>query len=269
MTSQDGVRTVVRRRGVNREQRIVLASLAGVTVLAWLSLTQLGTQMAGSGMGNGEMAGMAMDPVMPMPWTAAGVLLIFAMWAVMMIGMMLPTAIPMILLFHTVAARRGGWAAGAVALFVLAYGLVWCGFSAAATALQWQLERMALLTPDMAVTARWLGGAILLAAGLYQWLPVKQACLTRCRSPVTFILRHWRSGPAGAFRIGLDHGVYCLGCCWALMGLLFVFGVMNYLWIAALGALVLGEKLVPLGSWLGRLAGVAMIGRGALLLAGF
>ncbi|WP_255839377.1 DUF2182 domain-containing protein [Pseudomonas benzenivorans] len=213
------------------------------------------------------MAAMAMS-TMPMPWTGTDALLMLAMWVVMMVGMMLPSALPMILLYqqmlrkHLQAPRRQL----ALLLFCLTYLLVWSGFSLLATALQWGLERLALLSPQMRSDSQWLGGTLLLLAGAYQWLPGKAACLAHCRGPVLFLMSHWRPGIAGGWRMGLAHGLYCLGCCWALMGLLFLGGVMNLLWVAGIGAYVLLEKILPQGLGLARLAGLVLMAGGIAVL---
>jgi predicted metal-binding membrane protein len=215
----------------------------------------------------GGMADMAMAG-MPMPWSLVDALLMLAMWMVMMIGMMLPSALPMILLYQQILHKRPANAQRhlALLLFCLAYLAVWGGFSLVATALQWGLDQLALLSPAMRSQSHWLGAGLLLAAGVYQWLPGKAACLAHCRGPVQFLMSHWRPGVAGGWRMGLRHGLYCLGCCWALMGLLFVGGVMNLLWVALIGAYVLLEKILPHGLWLSRLAGALLIAWGFALL---
>ncbi len=151
--------------------------------------------------------------------------------------------------------------------FAAGYLAVWAGFSAAAVALQWGLEGRGLLSGMMATTTAWMGAAILIAAGLWQLAPIKHACLRQCRSPVRFLAEHWRAGSGGAFRMGLVHGAYCLGCCWFLMALLFFGGVMNLWWIGGLAAYVLLEKLMPIGHWLGYAVGAGLVGWGAWLLA--
>jgi len=152
--------------------------------------------------------------------------------------------------------------------FVGGYLLAWIAFSLAATSAQWALERAALLTPMMTSASNILGGIVLIIAGLYQWTPLKEACLFQCQTPLAFILRHggFRGDPAGALKLGMSHGMYCIGCCWALMALLFVGGVMNLFWIAALAILVLLEKVVPAGRIVARLAGVVFIAAGAWML---
>ncbi|MDM8349176.1 DUF2182 domain-containing protein [Pseudomonas sp. sp1636] len=248
---------------LGKEQWLALLSLLTLIGVAWLLLLRMAASMATPG----GMADMAMAG-MPMPWSLADALLMLAMWSVMMVGMMLPSALPMILLYQQMlrrymAAPQRHWA---LLLFCLAYLLVWSGFGLIATALQWGLDRLALLSPQMRSQSHWLGAALLLGAGIYQWLPGKSACLAHCRGPVQFLLGHWRSGVVGGWLMGLKHGLYCLGCCWMLMGLLFVGGVMNLLWVALIGAYVLLEKLLPRGLWLGRSAGLLLSAWGLLLL---
>jgi len=241
----------------------VLLCLLALTGLAWLVLQRMAVQMAApGGMGDLAMAGM------PMPWSLADALLMLSMWAVMMIGMMLPSALPMILLYQQMLRRYLATPQRhlALLLFCLAYLVVWGGFSLIATALQWGLDQLALLSPAMRSQSHWLAAGLLLAAGVYQWLPGKAACLAHCRGPVLFLMSHWRAGVAGGWHMGLSHGLYCLGCCWALMGLLFVGGVMNLLWVALIGAYVLLEKILPHGLWLSRIAGLLLIAWGFALL---
>ncbi len=229
--------------------------------LAWLYLWREAADMAAA------MAGMDRAMAMP-PRDALGLVLLFAMWWVMMAGMMLPSAAPMILTFASVNARRRGRGQGhtPTAAFVAGYLLAWGGFSLAATAAQVALERLALVSPmDMAANGSWLGGVLFLAAGLYQFTPLKQACLNLFWSPLDFVLNRWREGPAGALAMGATHGLYCLGCCWILMLLLFVGGVMNLAWVAALAVVVLLEKLVP-SPWISRAGGMALLAGGAWLL---
>ena len=206
--------------------------------------------------------GMTMD----MSWDAADVFFTFAMWAVMMVGMMAGSAAPVLLLFaaaHARRAERGGQLA--VLMFGLGYITVWVGFSACAAFAQWVLHETALLSPAMKASSPYLAGTILIVAGTYQLTPWKGACLTHCRSPLGFLMTNWRDGQLGALRMGIRHGAYCLGCCWALMCVLFVVGVMNLIWVAALTALVLLEKIGPGGAIVARAAGVAMVLAGILL----
>jgi predicted metal-binding membrane protein len=210
--------------------------------------------------------GMTMDA----PWTAADVFFTFAMWAVMMIGMMAASAAPVILLFAAMRRRSDAqrWPL-VVFAFATGYLLVWIGFSAGAALAQWALRSAAMLTPMMKTSSAPLGGVILIAAGVYQLTPFKGACLTHCRSPLGFLMSRWRDGTAGALRMGIEHGTYCLGCCWALMGVLFVVGVMNLVWVAGMAIFVLAEKIAPSGALVARVGGAAMITAGALLWSGY
>lgn len=246
-------------------QLLFLLCLLALIVLAWLALRRMAVAMAAPG----GMADAAMDGML-MPWSLGDALLMFGMWAVMMIGMMLPSALPMLLLYQRLVRQcmPAPQRQLAVLLFSSAYGLVWVGFALGATALQWALEQLALLSAGMRSTSSVLGAGLLLLAGVYQWLPVKAACLDRCRGPLQFLLGAWRPGVRGAWHMGLAHGAYCLGCCWALMGLLFVVGVMNLLWVALIGGYVLLEKVLPRGPWLGRIAGLLLLAWGLALLFG-
>lgn len=204
------------------------------------------------------------------PWTATEFGLRLVMWAVMMVAMMVPTAVPMTLVYAAVArkaARQDNPVAPAF-VFVAGYIAMWGVFSVAATAAQRGLDHVALLSPTMVSASPVLGAALLIGAGVYQLTPYKHACLEHCRAPAHFISQHWRNGRAGAFRMGLEHGAYCLGCCWILMGLLFVGGVMNLLWIAAIAAFILLEKTMPFAETGGRVVGAAMILVGLLSLTG-
>jgi predicted metal-binding membrane protein len=221
---------------------------------------------AGAGMG------MAIAMVVPQSqaWNLPEFILMFVMWTTMMVAMMVPSAAPMILLFA--ATNRQQAVAfnpfGRTSLFVLGYLLVWAAFSFIATSTQGILHSAALLSPVMATTNTILAALLLLVAGLFQWTPYKYACLHRCRSPLSFLLNSWRPGSWGALQMGVEHGAYCLGCCWALMALLFVAGVMNLLWIAILAVLVLVEKVAPAGHIVSRIAGVVFVIWGIWLLAG-
>ena len=232
--------------------------------LAWTYLVHLDRQMSAAMEYDRAMAamGMAMDK----PWGAADVFFTFAMWTVMMAGMMTPSAAPVMLLFAGMHAKRSTRRVPGVALaFGAGYLLVWTLFSAAAALAQWALHSLAMLSPSMTTSSARLGGAILVAAGVYQLTPFKGNCLANCRSPLGFLMSHWRDGTAGALRMGIAHGIYCLGCCWALMGILFVVGVMNLVWVAALTIFVLVEKIGPAGPLVARAAGVAMIAAGAFV----
>jgi predicted metal-binding membrane protein len=181
------------------------------------------------------------------------------MWCLMMVAMMLPSAAPAILLYARVrAARSHDTAIAKTWVFLAGYLATWLLFSVVAAFVQ-----LALTRPSMSIDNRFAQSTVLIAAGLYQLSPLKSACLSQCRSPGQFISRHWRPGWDGAVQLGLRHGAYCVGCCWLLMSLLFVAGVMNLLWVVALAVLVAIEKLVPRGDWLGRAAGVGLLLWGA------
>jgi predicted metal-binding membrane protein len=195
--------------------------------------------------------------------------LMFLMWFVMMAGMMLPSAAPTVLLYASMVRKNAarGTVLPAAWIFVSGYVLVWAGFSLAATVLHALLEHAALVTPMMTPASRWLTGGLLVAAGIYQLTPLKDLCLTQCRNPLQFLMARWRPGPAGALRMGLAHGAYCVGCCWALMLLLFAIGVMNLIWVAMIAAFVFVEKLLPAGRITARFAGAALIAVGVTVMA--
>ena len=255
-------------RAVKRDRTIVLVALTAVVVSSWVYVLS----GAGMGMSAWEMTRMsgggAMDMMMPAEWSLEYAGVMFLMWWVMMIAMMLPSATPMVLLFATLnrKQREKGNAYVPTALFASAYLVSWALFSIVAVAVQWGLEATNLLSPMLASVSAVLGGGLLLAAGLYQLTPIKQACLKHCRSPLQFVLSHWRNGRLGAFRMGVEHGAFCVGCCWFLMGLLFFGGVMNLYWIAGLALFVLLEKTVPAGHWLSYATGLALIAWGGWVL---
>ena len=214
-------------------------------------------------------AGMAMT-VMPRAPDPAALVLTFVMWTVMMAAMMLPSAAPAILLYGTLVRKNGarGTVLPGVWIFAGAYVLVWTGFSVAATLLQGLLGEASLMTPTMTLASAGLSAAALVAAGLYQLTPLKQVCLRKCRNPLEFFVTRWRAGRGGAFRMGLEHGAYCLGCCWVLMLLLFVAGVMNLAWVALIAAFVFAEKLLPGARLVSYAAGVVLVMSGFWVLAG-
>ncbi len=249
---------------LKRDRALVLAGLAGVTVLAWVYLVDMALGMR-------DMAGLgsALVTARADVWSAIDAFMMFVMWWVMMVGMMVPSAAPMILLFAAInrKKRADGKPFVPTGLFALAYVAVWAGFSLAAVLAQWGLQDAGLLSPAMQSTSAWLGGGVLIAAGLYQWTPIKDVCLKNCQSPFGFIMTHWREGRGGALRMGLRHGTYCVGCCWFLMALLFVGGVMNLLWVAGLAIFVFAEKLGPRGPLVPRRAGVLLAAWGVWVLA--
>jgi predicted metal-binding membrane protein len=241
-----------------RDRAIVLASLVVIAGLAWIYLFNLAQNMAEMG----DMPGMVMSPT-PAPFSLTAV-----MWAAMMIGMMLPSALPMILLFTTVQWKQGKQPVLATSSFAAGYLLIWVGFAVAAAAVQVKLEEMALLSQGLAFTSARLAGAAFLLSALYEFSPFKSRCLTQCSSPLAFITSHWRPGLVGALRMGLSHGAFCVGCCWALMLLLFTAGVMNLLWVAVLAALVLVQKVLPHPRVATTIAGSLMGVAGLVLIFG-
>lgn len=251
----------MRKHSRRVDRAFVIAGLAGVIACAWAWLVPASRDMYG------RMDGAAAW-MMEATWDGRYLVLVFLMWAVMMVAMMLPGALPTIWIFQR-AIRNDPEVrspAGREFAFAAGYVVAWSAFSAVATLLQWALAEAALLSPMMVSASPRLGGAILVAAGLYQWTPLKQACLQHCRSPLAFLVEHWRPGVPGAFRLGLRHGLHCVGCCWALMLLLFVGGVMSLLWIATITAFVLMEKLAPYGAQGGRLSGLALLLAGTWVL---
>ncbi|MCH7539314.1 MAG: DUF2182 domain-containing protein, partial [Proteobacteria bacterium] len=241
-------------RVLRHDRVIVVGGLVGVIVLSWTYI------LAGAGMNMDVGASGSGLMEMQTAWTPAYFGVMVVMWWVMMMAMMLPSTAPMVLLFAAVSRKNREAERPYVPAAVFAGGYVaaWAGFSLAATLLQWRLEHLALLSPIMASNTALLGAGLLIAAGIYQVTPLKHACLRHCRTPFDFLGRRWRQGAWGAFTMGLEHGLFCLGCCWVLMGLLFYGGVMNLWWIAGLAAYVLFEKLAPAGHWIGRFGGAAL-----------
>ena len=265
-------------RLLRRERAIVATGLLALVLLAWAyllagagmsvslsdaaRLTLFPHQAAAAPMAGMDMPGMAMDA--PADWGLGDWALNIGMWAAMMVAMMTPSAAPAILLYGRVRAQaqaaRSDTGVTSSAIFAAGYLVLWLGFSGLAAAIHWGLERSSLLSPaDMGSQSRWLSAAVLLGAGVYQLTPAKRVCLSRCRSPAQFLSRHWRPGWPGAVRLGLIHGAYCIGCCWILMGLLFVGGIMNLAWIAGITLLVAAEKLLPMGPWVARASGAGLI----------
>jgi predicted metal-binding membrane protein len=268
--STSAVETLLRK-----DRAIVATGLVATTLLAWFYLlTGAGTGMSPAGMTSLQLVSrMAMPMPMTMNggnWSAAYWLIMLAMWWVMMIAMMLPSAAPAALLYARVcrhSQKTGAASAVPTAAFVLGYLVAWLAFSTAATALQAGLERFGLLDRMMMwSTDRTLTAAFLLAAGIFQLSPLKSICLEHCRTPVDFLTRNWRPGVTGAVRMGLHHGAFCVGCCWLLMALLFAGGVMNLIWIAALTVFVLVEKLAPHGGWTARTTGLLLVGAAIFVL---
>jgi predicted metal-binding membrane protein len=247
-------------RALRRDRALVAAVLGLVLAPVWLWLVRASLDMYGAMTGPSAW-------MMRATWDASYTALIFAMWTAMMVGMMLPSAAPAILIFARVA-RSGPAPERPVLrahLFAAGYLVSWAAFSAAATLAQRALAKGALLTPMMEAASPYFAAALLVVAGAYQWSAVKRLCLTRCRTPAAFIVGRWRPGTLGALRLGAEHGVYCVGCCWALMLLLFAGGVMSLPWIAGLSLLVLLEKLGPANAWLERAVGALLAAAGVAL----
>ena len=259
---------------LRRDRAVVAAALLVLVALAWAYVIWLAADMEMGGMDMSEFrmisAGRGLMMPITAPWQPIEFVFVFAMWAVMMLGMMTPSAAPMILIYTRVGRQAAferkpfvssAWFAGG-------YLLAWTGFAIAATIVQWMVERPSWLTPGMAATNAIFSGLVLVAAGLYQWTPIKDVCLRQCQAPLQFIQRHggFRADAAGSLALGARHGGYCIGCCWVLMALLFIGGVMNVLWIALLTIFVLLEKVVPAGRLISRISGAGFLVAGIWLI---
>ncbi|HEV8257986.1 MAG TPA: DUF2182 domain-containing protein [Casimicrobiaceae bacterium] len=246
------------------DRAVAIAALLALCGLAWAYLLYLAWGMAHMEVG----VAMAIMPRMA-SWQSVDLALVFAMWAIMMIAMMLPSAAPMMLLFAALSQKlRKPRPRSEFFAFVGGYVAVWSGFSLLATLMQWSLLEARLVSPMMQASSPSLSGVLLLAAGLYQLTPLKQACLARCRSPLAFLTAEWRKGLRGAFVMGVRHGLFCLGCCWLAMLLLFVLGIMNVVWIVVLAAFILAEKTLPRSRWLSATGALVFVGWGVALLLG-
>lgn len=271
---------------LRRDRAIVFAALATLIALAWIYTLWLAHRMNSSGMGMNEMPadmssmnmnvnlGASMGAMLApnfQTWSGPYFIFMLVMWSVMMIGMMTPSAAPIILLYARVGrqANSQDQPFAATGFFAGGYLSAWVLFALFATLGQWLLERLALLTPMMNASSNLFGGLVLIAAGVFQWTALKNSCLQHCQAPLAFIQHHggFRSDSLGALRLGFHHGLYCVGCCWALMALLFVGGVMNILWIALLTIFILLEKILPIGRILTRITGLGLIIGGAILLS--
>lgn len=275
-------------RLLKNDRAVTLAGLTALFVLAWAYVA------SGAGLGQSAwemttvslfphlrataasmsamgMSGMAMGSDAA-PWAPSIWMLMIVMWWIMMIAMMTPSAAPTILLYarvhrHSLAEGQVQERLAPTGAFAAGYLLVWLAFAVLATVVYWALERAGLVSAMlMGSQSRWLSGGVLIAAGLYQLSPLKNMCLSHCRAPASFLSRHWRPHASGALRLGALHGAYCVGCCWTLMAVLFVGGVMNLVWIAALSILVLAEKTLPAGQWVSRGAAAILIAWGAATL---
>jgi predicted metal-binding membrane protein len=240
-------------RAVRRERAILLGALAVVVALAWAHLLRMGSA------GVTEASCHAATMPSARSWSAGDLATAAAMWGVMMVGMMLPIVTPWLVALAESARQRNAPAFQEAGSFLLGYGGVWLTYSFAAAAGQLLLQHRALLSPEWATTSPALASALLAAAGIYQWTALRDACLSHCRSPFGFFLTSWREGRWGALTMGARHGLYCIGCCWALMALSFVFGVMNLAWMAGLTAFLLLEKASAAGRWMSRAAGAALV----------
>jgi len=260
---------------LRRDRIVIILAVALLTALAWSYLQWLSADM---NMGGMDMTGLRIIPsglglMVPkdMPWRAMEFAFVFAMWAVMMVGMMTPSAAPMFLMYARVGRQTEAqdMALAATVWFAAGYFLVWVAFALLATSVQWALERTALLDFTMASTDNVLGGLVFVAAGLYQWTRLNELCLAQCQMPFAFVMRHggYRRDAPGCVMLGLRHGAYCVGCCWALMALLLVGGVMNVLWIVLLALLAFLERVTSMGRLIARLAGIALIAGGVCLFS--
>src|SRR6516165_10148435 len=255
---------IVLAKLLRQDHAMVVLCASAIALLGWAYLFYQGWAMQ-----HMDLVAMAMPSTGA--WGPVDLLLVFTMWAVMMVAMMVPSATPMLLAFATISCSRCAQGRTFVPLwvFLTGYLVLWTAFSLAATLAQWGLDSLALISPMMTATSPLLGSLLLITAGVYQFTPLKQACLRHCRSPLQFLLTCWQDGSAGAFLMGLRHGAYCLGCCWLLMMLLFAVGVMNLGWIAVLSVLVLAEKIIPKGFWLAKAAGfLLMVWGGWLAFSG-
>jgi predicted metal-binding membrane protein len=248
-----------RRWSLDRDRTILLSGSAAIAGVAWWYLIRMAGRMPASGHVHSH--GSHLQPGLD---TAA----LFAMWTVMMVAMMLPSSLPFVLMFSAEQARRRTkqMTVAPASFFVAGYFVMWTVFSGVCALLQQALHGMSLLSPAMSATSSAFSGALLVAAGGYQWTPMKYACLRHCRSPLTFLLSDWREGAAGAFRMGAGHGLFCIGCCWMLMLLPFAAGVMNLLWMAGITVLLLLEKAAPGGEWMARACGGVLVFLGACVI---
>lgn len=250
--------------GAGLRRAPVWIGMAAIVAMSWSYLVRMDSAMSLMHGSASPHAGMAMGGD-----GAAGLLMAFGMWSVMMVAMMLPTVAPSAAVFSSLTARRDpGHANGATTTYVAGYAASWLAFAAPAALVQWALTYALLLDPMARSTSAMLSSAILLAAGVYQWLPLKSACLSKCRTPLAFFMANWRDGKSGAFWLGMRHGGYCVGCCWALMTIMFVVGAMSLAWMGLIMLLVLSEKVIPTSWRFDRALGVALVTAGFWTAAG-
>jgi len=240
---------------IKKDRLIIYSGLVIIAALAWAYMFHLDNEMK-----NMDMSMAQLMPSMQI-WDLTKFLLMFVMWIVMMVAMMLPSVAPAALVFAKVYRKRKSEGKPFVPLgvFLVGYFTIWTAFSLVATTVQWLLHKAALLSPMMVSTSPYLGSALILVAGFFQFTPVKYSCLNQCRNPLDFLIAEWREGYYGAFIMGMKHGYFCVGCCWMLMALLFVAGVMNLLWVAAIALFVLVEKVLPYPIWTSRVGGILLI----------
>jgi predicted metal-binding membrane protein len=256
-------RTTALESIVQRDRLVLFSGLIGISAIAWAY-----TIMLSGGAGHGAQGAHATLLAQPRSWTATDLATTFGMWTVMMLAMMLPTAAPMVLSLAKIS-RGQSVSTSPVAPatgFLLGYAIVLTGFSGVAALAQWGFHQVAWTTMTGESTNRVFAGAVLLGAGAFQFSRLKEACLHRCRSPLWFLMTQWRPGAVGGIKMGVAHGRFCIGCCWALMALMFVGGSMNLLWTAGLALFMLAEKALPAGRTLGRIAGAGLIVWGAGVL---
>jgi predicted metal-binding membrane protein len=246
---------------LQKDRLFIISGLALITVLAWAYMFRMAWEMVGKGM-DINLACLG-------HWGPGDLAHMFIMWSIMMVAMMIPSATPMIVIFAIVNRQRSNKQGPFIPtwVFVLGYLTAWTVYSALATMVQWGLHTAALLTHTLVITSPLLGALLLVAAGVFQWTPIRDACMTQCRSPFGFIMTEWREGHRGALIMGLKRGIYCVGCCWMLMILSFVLGVMNMLWMAALTAFMVLEKVTD-NKWISRVAGMILVVWGLWVVAG-
>jgi len=247
---------------LRREQLLAFSCLAVVILISWAYMLHMAWEVSG--------AGTEITLACLMRWGSGDISHSFIMWATMMVAMMFPSATPMILMFTIVNQQQGETQRPLIptGLFVLGYFLVWTAYSALAAMAQWGLHVAALLSHNLVITSPLLGGVLLVAAGIFQWTPFRDACMSKCRSPLGFLMAEWREGRPGALIMGLKHGVNCVGCCWLLMLLSFVLGIMNMAWMAIVTVFMLVEKAYPRSQWVSRTTGLILVGWGLWIAAG-
>jgi predicted metal-binding membrane protein len=249
--------------GARLRRAPVWIGMVAIVAMSWYYLGRMDSAMSPMHGSASPHAGMAMGGD-----GADGLWMAFGMWATMMVAMMLPAVAPSAAVFSSLTARRDpGHANAATATYVAGYAASWIAFAAPAALVQWALTHAMLLDPMARSTSTMLSSAILLAAGVYQWLPLKRACLSKCRTPLTFFMANWRDGRSGALWLGVRHGGYCVGCCWALMAVMFVVGAMSLAWMGLIMLLVLSEKVIPARWRFDHALGVALVTAGLWIAA--